>query len=323
MARSLFTRSPLNPILAATPQWWEARAVFNPGVAQYRDRIAIVYRAIGLDGISRFGLAWSTDGEHIDERASLPFYEGTLDDPFARLGVEDPRITPLDSDYYLTYCKASVAAADTPPLAWEPAPFRVRSGLAVTADFGSLREIATVLPDVDSKDCVLFPARIAGRFAALIRLYPAIQYVESSDSHHWSDPVTILAPIPGTWEGERVGAGPPPVLTPWGWLLLYHGNEYLQMPGNRRVYSMGLAVLDADDPARVIYRHPEPVFWPEASYEVAGPVGNVVFGTGLVQLGTRYFLYYGAGDGVIGVAQVEQAVLYRFLEDAIGPALRG
>src|SRR5579872_6516126 len=143
---TLFTRSTHNPILEATDRWWEARAVFNPGVALYRDRIALVYRAVGADGISRFGLAWTRDGEQIEERAELPWYESALDDPTARLGVEDPRITPLEGRYYLTYCKAAVAAASNPPLSWEPAPFRVRSGLGVTADFGSAGEVGMILP---------------------------------------------------------------------------------------------------------------------------------------------------------------------------------
>jgi predicted GH43/DUF377 family glycosyl hydrolase len=318
MVSDLFERSRRNPILTATDQWWEARAVFNPGVAVVGGRVLLVYRAVGADGLSRFGLAWSEDGERITARGDVPFYEGALDDPFARLGVEDPRITPLDGRFYLIYCKASVASADTPPLSWETAPFRIRTGIGVSEDFQAMRELGTILPERNSKDGVLFPARIGGRYAALIRLYPSIQLVTSSDLREWSEPVTVLEPVPGTWEGERIGAGPPPLLTPWGWLLLYHGNEYLTMPGNRRMYAMGLAVLDREDPVRVRYRHPEPIFRPEAPYEVEGPVGNVVFGTGLIELGDRFYLYYGAGDGVIGVAMAKRAAVFDLLREALG-----
>ncbi len=310
MDSPLFTRSAANPILTSTDRWWESRSVFNPGAAVVDGCVALVYRAVGGDGLSRFGLARTFDGEHIEERGELPFYEGALDDPYARLGVEDPRITPLDGRFYLTYCKASVDTAGTPPLYWETAPFRVRTGIGVTSDFQSMQEISTLLPQTHTKDGVLFPERIAGQYAALVRRYPDVQYLTSSDLHDWSEPVTVLERIPGTWEGERIGAGPPPVRTPWGWLLLYHGNEYLRMPANQRLYSMGLAVLDIDDPATVLYRHPEPVMRPEAPYEVSGPVGNVVFATGLVTIGDRFFLYYGAGDGVIGVATAERDALY-------------
>lgn len=306
---SIFTRSPLNPILTPSGLWWERKGVLNPGVALHEGRVTIVYRAVGGDGISRFGLAWSADGERITDRLPVPWYEGALDDPYARLGVEDPRITPLEDDYYLTYCKASVESADTPPLYWEFAPFRVRSGIGRTHTFSHLGEVGIALPEENTKDTVLFPRKIGGRYAALTRIFPSIQYITSPDLQTWSDPVTVLEPIPGTWEGERVGAGPPPIPVERGWLLLYHANEYLNRDTNARLYRMGLAVLDRDDPCHVLYRHPRPIFSPEAPYEVNGPVGNVVFGTGLVLLGDSYHLYYGAGDGVIGVATAERAAL--------------
>jgi predicted GH43/DUF377 family glycosyl hydrolase len=313
----LFSRSPSNPILTSTDRWWESRSVFNPGVAVVEGRVALVYRAVGGDGLSRLGLAWTRDGERIDERSELPFYEAALDDPYGRLGVEDPRVTPLDGQYYVTYCKASVDTADTPPLYWETAPFRVRTGIGLTRDFRSMVEVSSLLPDTNTKDGVLFPERIRGKYAALVREYPNIQYLTSPDLKEWSEPVTVLERIPGTWEGERIGAGPPPIRTPWGWLLLYHGNEYLHMPENKRMYCMGLAVLDAEHPTKVLYRHPEPIFRPEAPYEIAGPVGNVVFGTGIVELGDRVFLYYGAGDGVIGVAVADRTALYDLIGQGV------
>jgi len=313
----LFSRSRSNPILTSTDRWWESRSVFNPGVAVVEGRVALVYRAVGGDGLSRLGLAWTRDGERIDERSELPFYEAALDDPYGRLGVEDPRVTPLDGQYYVTYCKASVDTADTPPLYWETAPFRVRTGIGLTRDFRSMVEVSSLLPDTNTKDGVLFPERIRGKYAALVREYPNIQYLTSPDLKEWSEPVTVLERIPGTWEGERIGAGPPPIRTPWGWLLLYHGNEYLHMPENKRMYCMGLAVLDAEHPTKVLYRHSEPIFRPEAPYEVAGPVGSVVFGTGMAELGDRVFLYYGAGDGVIGVAVADRTALYDLIGQGV------
>jgi predicted GH43/DUF377 family glycosyl hydrolase len=316
----LFHRSAANPILTPSGVWWEARGVLNPGAALVGRRVAIVYRAVGADGISRFGLAWSADGEHIDERSAVPWYEGALDDPMCRLGVEDPRVTPLEGAYYLTYCKAAVESADHPPLEWEFAPFQVRSGVGRTDDFTSMREVGIIEPHENTKDGVLFPEKIGGNYAALVREYPSIQYVTSPDLRTWSEPVTVMQPIPGTWEGERIGAGPPPLRTPWGWLLLYHGNEYLRMPTNERLYRMGLAVLDIEEPWRVRYRHPDPIFEPEAAYEMEGPVGNVVFGTGLLEIGETYYLYYGAGDGVIGVATATRGDLEVLLTQALGSA---
>ena len=66
----------------------------------------------------------------------------------------------------------------------------------------------------------------------------------------------------------------------------------------------------AMNPSRILYRHPGPVFEPKAPYEREGPVGNVVFGTGLIRDGDTIWMYYGAGDGVIGRARVSlQALL--------------
>lgn len=315
---TLFTRSSHNPILTPTDRWWESRAVLNPGAALHGGRIALVYRAVGGDGLSRLGLAWTADGETIEKRSDLPVYEADLKDPFGRLGVEDPRLTALDDGCYLTYCKASVDTADTPPLYWEIAPFRVRTGIAVTKDFRQVREIGVALPDTNTKDGVLFPERIDGSYAMLVRRFPSIQYLTSPDLRTWTEPTTVMEPILNTWQGERIGAGPPPVRTPWGWLLLYHANEYLRMPANERMYRMGLAVLDAHDPTRVVYRHPDPIFSPEEPYEIAGPVGNVVFGTGLIERAGEFLLYYGAGDGVIGVAMADKHAVYAVLEGALG-----
>src|SRR5436305_6381917 len=99
MSDSIFRRSERNPVLTATYRWWEARAVFNPGAVIHDGAIVLVYRAVGADGLSRFCLARTRDGERVDERLERPLYEGALDDPMARLGVEDPRITPLDGSF--------------------------------------------------------------------------------------------------------------------------------------------------------------------------------------------------------------------------------
>jgi beta-1,2-mannobiose phosphorylase / 1,2-beta-oligomannan phosphorylase len=300
----LFQRDSDNPILAASGPWWEARGVLNPGVATVGRNTCMIYRAVGADGISRFGRAISPDGRTF-ERDLFPVYEAAKGDWAARLGVEDPRITRVGEIYFTTYAKVSVEPAGHPKLTWEPAPFRIRSWIASSADLAALKEIGPVLADTTSKDLVLFPEQIGGRYVALVREFPSIQLTTSPDLREWSDPVVLMGPIPGTWEGERVGAGPPPLRISSGWLLMYHANEYLRLPDNQRLYRMGLALLHPDDPSRLLYRHPEPIFEPVAAYEREGPVGNVVFGTGLIEDGSLLSLYYGAADGVIGLATAD------------------
>lgn len=315
MTRELFTRSPKNPILR--PQkWWEGKAVLNPGAALFRGQIVLVYRAVGNDGISRFGLATSDDGTTFG-RHDTPLYEASRRDWQARLGIEDPRITEIGSTYHLTFTKVSVEEASTPRLSWESAPFRLRSWIARTNDFLQIHEVGPVSQNTNTKDLVLFPHKINGMYVALLREYPSILITRSPDLRKWSPPMTVLEPISGTWEQERVGAGPPPVRIASGWLLFYHANEYLRLPENRRMYRLGVALLDAADPSRVLYRHPDPIFEPSSAYEREGPVGNVVFGTGLIDDGETYWLYYGAGDGVVAVAKTAKQDMLELLPDQV------
>jgi predicted GH43/DUF377 family glycosyl hydrolase len=311
----LFNRDSSNPLIAPrTGCWWEARGTLNPGILDRGDRIDMLYRAVGIDGLSRFGHASSTDGRSF-ERGSTPAFESQYDDVDARLGIEDPRITQVEGRVFVTYTKAAVESADTPPLSWEPAPFRVRPCIAETNNLSNFQEIRSTFSE-NAKDLVLFPERINGQYVGLLRRYPSVQLITSPDLVHWSERETILTPLPGGWEEERVGAGPPPIRTQHGWwLALYHANEFLRKEENRRFYRMGMAVLDGDDPSRVIYRHPHPIFEPEAEYEVGGPVGNVVFGTGLVERGHELWLYYGGGDGVVCLATVELEALLSLIPD--------
>ncbi len=295
----LFVREPSNPILVPSAAWWEAGGVLNPGVVTAGDRVVMIYRAAGIDHISRMGITWSDDGRRFTSRGL--YYEAPPSDYEARLGVEDPRLTWLEETLYATYTKVAVAPVGSPMLSWEPAPFQLRTALA-KIDLNGALSAERIVSTQRAKDGVLFPRRIGDRYYALLREYPDIQIVSSVDLQTWSIPQTIMRPIAGTWEGERIGAGPPPIETPWGWLLIYHANEFYQQPGNRRHYRTGLVVLDRDNPARVRYRHPDPIFVPETDYERSGPVGMVVFATGLVVRDERYYLYYGAADGVIGLA---------------------
>lgn len=295
-----------NPILTPRPEcWWEQKGTLNCAAEDDGGTIHLLYRAVGFDGLSRFGYAMTRDGETIEERPTLPVYEGDIDDPYSRLGVEDPRITRLDGRYYITYTLASLYRVDTPPkIRNEQAPWRVRAGMLVTDDFRQFESFGHILPDLDTKDVVLFPERISGRYALLHRIYPDIQIAFSDDLRHWDGHQTIMRPRPGTWEGERVGAGNPPIKTELGWLTFYHANEFFEREGNKKRYRIGLAVLDLEHPERVIYRHPEPILEPETSYERTGAVNDIVFVCGCVERDGLYYLYYGAGDGVSAVATV-------------------
>jgi beta-1,2-mannobiose phosphorylase / 1,2-beta-oligomannan phosphorylase len=303
------TRCEGNPIIVPRPEcWWEAKGTLNPAAVEDNGgHTHLLYRAVGFDGISRFGYASTLDGVTLDERPELPIYEGDIDDPFVRLGVEDPRITRLEGRFYITYTQTSLYEANAPlKILNEQAPWRVRAGMLVTEDFTHFESFGHILPHVDTKDCVLFPERIGGRYVLLHRIYPDIQIAYSDDLRHWEGHQTIMRPRHGTWESERIGAGSPPLKTELGWLLFYHANEFFQSEGNKKRYRIGMAVLDLEHPDRVLYRHPEPVLEPETSYERTGAVNDIVFVSGAVEKNGTYYLYYGGADGVSAVATLSK-----------------
>lgn len=98
------------------------------------------------------------------------------------------------------------------------------------------------------------------------------------------------------WEGRKIGAGPPPIKTEAGWLLIYHGVD------PNHVYRARAALLDLEEPWKVIARTPEPILEPEEEYEREGDVPNVVFPEGTAVVGDQLFVFYGAADKVCCVA---------------------
>jgi predicted GH43/DUF377 family glycosyl hydrolase len=161
----------------------------------------------------------------------------------------------------------------------------------------------------DDKDAALFPRRFGGRWALLHRPiadYPAsranIWLSYSPDLMHWGDHCVVLEARRGAWwDANKIGLSPPPIETPDGWLIIYHGVR--QTPAGC-LYRLGLALLDLDRPCRPLFRGDEWVFGPDTHYERVGDVGDVVFPCGVVhdQMTGELRLYYGAADTSIALA---------------------
>lgn len=284
-------RYPGNPILAPIPPHdWENRTVFNCAVAQMRDRIVLIYRAQGMENdVSRFGYAVSTDGYHFD-RFDHPVFEPTAETE--TWGVEDPRLTWIDGRWQMVYT------------AWSSLGIQV--GLATTSDFLVWQRRGIVLEGPDNKDAAIFPDKVGGRYVMFHRIPPAIWLAYSDDLVHWDGYLKILEPRPGHWDGLKVGAGGPPIKTEHGWLCIYHGVS------PDKVYRLGVALLDLDEPSRVLNRPAAPVLEPEEPWELEGDISNVVFTCGTAELDSTYFVYYGGADKVIGVATADRAALQQF-----------
>ena len=299
-ADTLFTRSDANPII--TPADWPepANAVFNPAAATVDGETLLLVRVEDRTGRSRLGVARSADGltgwTFEPERALLPDHDLEAE----RYGIEDPRITRLDDEYLILYTGYS--------------PNGALVCLASTSDFHSYRRRGVVLPP-ENKDAGIFPEAIGGRWAMLHRpvtTAPAtadIWLSWSPDLEHWGDHRRILSVgEPGHWDGLKVGLGPPPLPTPDGWLVLYHG---VRGTAGGAIYRAGLALLDRQNPARVLARSPAWVFGPEAPYERSGDVGNVVFPCGWIVDGDgdTVRVYYGAADTSVCLATTSLSAL--------------
>ncbi len=176
--------------------------------------------------------------------------------------------------------------------------------LASTTDFQSFQRLGCLVPPED-KDASLFPRLINGRYALIhrpiIRGEAHIWISFSPDLKYWGEHKVLIPVRPGWWDHHRVGLGPPPIETPEGWLLLYHG---VRLTASGSLYRVGLALLDLDDPSKMIRRSDNWVFGPEADYEYIGDVPGVTFPTGAIvdEKTGELRMYYGAADKCVAVA---------------------
>jgi predicted GH43/DUF377 family glycosyl hydrolase len=288
-------RSDANPILTAADVPYPANTVFNPGAARVGDETILLLRIEDLRGISQLHVARSADGVTDWRFDPEPLLRSDVDHyPEEIWGCEDPRLTwlPEREEWAIAY----TAYSRRGPLV----------SLAMTRDFHSVRRLGPVMPPED-KDAALFPRRFDGRWAMIHRPSPlrgeASMWISfSPDLRHWGDHTMFLEARDGAWwDAGKIGLGPPPLETPEGWLLMYHG---VHATAAGPIYRAGLALLDLDNPRRVIGRTDEWIFGPSAPYEVTGDVGKVVFPCGWVldPAGEIVSIYYGGGDSVVGLA---------------------
>lgn len=237
------------------------------------------------------------DGRAVREIADTRFLPATALEEY---GVEDPRITFLHGRYYFTYVSVSRHGAAT--------------ALGSTTDFRDFSREGTIFCS-ENKDVVLFPEKIGGAHVALHRPNPATPFCRpemwiawSQDLIHWGHH-GVLHGGGADWETGRVGAGPPPLRVPGGWLEIYHGSRRAAEPGAVGKYSTGALLLREDNPARILRKTPESIFEPTADFERHGFVPDVVFPTGIVATGDTFLIYYGAADACTAVVEFSQREL--------------
>jgi predicted GH43/DUF377 family glycosyl hydrolase len=287
-----------NPILEPVVEnAWESRLVFNAAALHLKDRVHILYRAIGNDGISRIGYASTSDGYKIDYRSPNPIFEPK--EQAEHSGCEDPRLSLFDDKVVMAY--TALSELDHGQL------YQIALTSIGVEDFlnREWKWNSRVLPfrGIRNKDAVLFPRKINGKYVMLHRFDPDVCVAYSADLVTWCSIRSILGPRIRSWDSWKIGAAGPPIEVGEGWLMIYHGVSF------EKVYCLGVVLLDKNDPEAVLYRSEIPILVPSKDYERFGKVPNVVFSCGNVLIDHEVVVYYGAADSVLCAATYELSEL--------------
>lgn len=305
-------KSQHNPILTPNrDHYWEEFAAFNMCPVKKGKTYYGLYRAISAvdklatqPQVSIIGIGKSRDGTHFDERA--PFISPT--EEWDANGCEDPRVTYFEGKYYIFY-----TALSNYPFSAEG----IKVGVAISKDLRKIDERHLVTP-FNAKAMTLFPKRVGGKivviFSANTDLPPAKICIAKLDKieelwdgnfwNKWKENLDSNSLDFRRNEYDHLEVGAPPLLTKYGWLLIYsHIQNYFPHPDNiDRIFGIEAILLDKDDPTKVIGRTDGPILVPEENYELTGYVNNVIFPTGALIEKDKLAIYYGAADTTACVA---------------------
>ena len=198
----------------------------------------------------------------------------------------DPRVCKIEDKYFITWCNA---------YGWRPT-----IGVAYTYDFKEFTQLENAFLPFN-RNGVMFPRKINGKYVMMSRPsdsghtpFGDIYISQSPDMKYWGEHRHVMGPN-RPWESTKIGAGPIPIETEEGWLIFYHG---VLTSCNGYVYSFSAALLDKDEPWKVLKRGNEYLINPREPYETIGDVQNVTFPcANLVDADTgRIAIYYGCAD---------------------------
>lgn len=247
----------------------------------------------------------SKDGFKVEKKSQVQDF--SPNPKTSEYGVEDPRITKLEKNYLMTYVSVSEASG-------------VSATLAISSDLKNWERRGIIFQE-QNKDVVIFPEKINGKYVALNRpesniISKADIWISySKDLIYWGKEKNILRTREYSWEEARNGAGPPPIKTKKGWLVIYHGVRIIDNQSN---YSAGAVLLDLKNPEKILARSPanKPLFSPENLFEKQGFMNNVTFPTGLVEdLNKKDVLIYGGGaDTTVTVRKMPLDKIFKSME---------
>ncbi len=302
----LFQRHPDNPIITVGDLPYRANSIFNAAAAEVDGKILLLARVEDFRGISHLTVARSENGISDWQFDSSPTLKPEPEQyPEEIWGIEDPRITWIEDMGKWAICYTAYSQGG--PLV----------SLVLTTHFKTFRRLGPVMPPED-KDAALFPVKFNGLWAMLHRPVPRSSILGahiwisfSPNLKHWGEHHEIIsARQGGWWDANKIGLCSPPLETKEGWLILYHG---VRTTASGSIYRLGLALLDLENPLKVIGRTDEWIFGPKAHYEREGDVDDVVFPCGWVIKDGKVLIYYGAADSRLCLAIAELDELVDFI----------
>lgn len=285
-------------------------AKFNPGMILQGDTVHMVYRWAKTDprnpGTKRSHnyeqdfvsyARLTPDGKLVTDLDDKGFIRFESADPRHPIFTQDPRIVEFEGEYiiFYTYWDLNIA----------------RVGMSRTKDFKTVEPIGVIPTQEWDKDAFILPERINGKIVYIHRIEPNIQidyfdtFEDMLDPAYWADyksriheKVVITGAYP--WENMKVGGSIPPIRTEMGWLFLYHGVANDRTPF---CYRAGAAMLDLENPNKVIARLPYPILEPVTEYERHGDVDEVVFPQGAYLHDGWLYMSYGGADKVVAMCR--------------------
>ena len=291
-----------NPIIGRNPLPEVAR-IFNSAVMPYKDGYIGVFRGEQRNGIPHIYLGRSKEALHWEfDPEKIPFTDKN-GEPFMPPYAYDPRLVKVEDTYYIMWCQDAYGPT---------------IGIAKTLDFKRFERIENpYLPY--NRNAVLFPRKINGNYVMLSRpcdnghtAFGDIFLSESPDMEFWGRHRHVMGRSDNWWESLKIGGGAAPIETDKGWLLFYHG---VVNTCNGYVYSIGGAILDINEPSRVLHRCENYLLAPETDYEERGFVPNVCFPCAALTdaASGRIALYYGCADSYVGVAFTTVTEVYDYI----------
>jgi len=284
------------PLISPSGSGAAYAGTFNPAAVRVGNKTVLLYREQDKSGTSRIGYASSTDGVHFKLR-SRPVLQPETDYEKDG-GVEDPRVLKIGDTYYMTYTgynkhDAQLCMATSKDLIhWE------RKGILLPAYKGTWNTKWT-------KSGAIVPEKINGKWWMYYlgtksdnRDYMGL--ASSDDLLRWTDATQepVLPRNAGAFDSRVMEPGPPPLITSKGILLIYNGAD------DNLVYTTGWALLDKNDPTKLLARADQPFLRPAKEWQRVGQVPNVVFTEGMVQNGKQWWIYYGGADKYIGASRI-------------------